>query len=862
MPQYPDIDALLRDAKTSLRNADALSASIPQSSGPAPVRAKAASAPVDNSTWGRVKRVAGYSPLPEDIGSQFADDVDSTDSRDHKALTGQYGKLDTLKSFLAGAGGGFLDTLRQTSTPAGLATTFTPEGAAGRVASGAGSAVFAGQGIETLMDDKAGLQDKAFGVLNTALGLHGAVHAAGPRPHVDIPPPRDVFENGNTFRRRPYEGESIVTPPPQEPAGLLGEPQRALPAHEADPSASFLAHQDDFNGGGFPLYNVEGGAAHGSTVTAETLAQMGIPVPETPAFTPPPAKPHITAPEFSEMLKGRAKFAEQAPVADLPPGAQTEIDRSGLEYRRTQDELKRLLGMPDADPREVARMKQGARELGSRLRRSAKDVGAPPATPPPSSGTPAAPSTLAEMLQASIDQQEAEKASRAAAAPTTAPGRSGHFRLPEANVPDDVYAKIRERKGIAPSPLDRAGREVGGGEGVQPEGADRFAAEYPMGDDSPFMGGGETGAISPDLVKMLARPAAGAAIGGVFGDDEHRGRDMAIGAGLGFGSNHVSPERLRYFSMLTGTAQAKNILGDIGVVGHTAAERALTHGPSAGGKVLKEFFSPTTAREYSDMIRGKEDVSLERMDRPESASPEGLMGLPFRTMGAADSATQNALLRAGIEDAADRTFTGQPKSDIGQAALALQRKGGAFARFLIPFMKTAVNQGEAGTLPFAKLAELGEMDPEAKRQALAKAGLLAAGGAAGVAYGTTDFAKEHPKASLALSPIAGPAAVPFLLGMSGGAAATAKKSPLETLLATARTGFQQLPLPSDWAYDPRQWFKSLAPAGLDLVNPDDVKRDTSGGIFNALISRIPGLSTTLPAKASGTSAHRRKFTDE
>lgn len=60
----------------------------------------------------------------------------------------------------------------------------------------------------------------------------------------------------------------------------------ARQAKAATPTAEYLGWQEDSSNpnGGFPLFNVKGGAYDGSTVTAETLQKEGIAIPEPPAI--------------------------------------------------------------------------------------------------------------------------------------------------------------------------------------------------------------------------------------------------------------------------------------------------------------------------------------------------------------------------------------------------------------------------------------------------------------------------------------------------------------------------------------------------------------------------------------------------
>jgi hypothetical protein len=96
-------DDIMREAKEALRFGGSLSEKLQL-----PVVDKPA--PASKSLWDRVKDVANYSPLPEDIGDQFANAVDNPRDRGE-------GFGSVVKSGLAGAGKGFLDLLRSTGTP-------------------------------------------------------------------------------------------------------------------------------------------------------------------------------------------------------------------------------------------------------------------------------------------------------------------------------------------------------------------------------------------------------------------------------------------------------------------------------------------------------------------------------------------------------------------------------------------------------------------------------------------------------------------------------------------------------------------------------------------------------------------------
>lgn len=116
-----------------------------------------------------------------------------------------------------------------------------------------------------------------------------------------------------------------------------------------------------------------GAAKSLSDIFPETVPEPVAPEPVTHDVP----RPKLAANEVSRMLEGRQRFSEANPDVELAPGQLDELDRLGVEYGRTQSELKRLLGIPNADPAEVGRMRQGARELGSRLSRFAKNAASP-----------------------------------------------------------------------------------------------------------------------------------------------------------------------------------------------------------------------------------------------------------------------------------------------------------------------------------------------------------------------------------------------------------------------------------------------------------------------------------------------------
>jgi hypothetical protein len=251
------------------------------------------------------------------------------------------------------------------------------------------------------------------------------------------------------------------------------------------------------------------------------------------------------------------------------------------------------------------------------------------------------------------------------------------------------------------------------------------------------------------------------------------------------------------------------------------------------------------------------------MDMPASTSSEGITGLPFKLMGAGDVAAQDGLTRGGITDAAKRTFTSDPETAIGQSVMQMQRKGGPLLRTVMPFVKTAVNQAEAGITPLQKLLNGGfkDLPPDQQKQILAKVALLGGSGAAGAAYGSTDFASDHPALSPFAAILSGPGALEFAIAQQFSHAKHKGKNNPQALAAAGSELQHQMPMPSEWAFNPSSLLASLIPSGLKDLNKrlDPVERDTTGSVFGPLLSRIPGLSRTLPPKGGSS---RAKYRDD
>lgn len=70
------------------------------------------------------------------------------------------------------------------------------------------------------------------------------------------------------------EAGRAVAPPQSWPDPRPSGPWDA----NGGPYATFAFDQPDFEGGSFPVYTIHGGLHDGSSVTAETLRELGIPI--------------------------------------------------------------------------------------------------------------------------------------------------------------------------------------------------------------------------------------------------------------------------------------------------------------------------------------------------------------------------------------------------------------------------------------------------------------------------------------------------------------------------------------------------------------------------------------------------------
>lgn len=128
----------------------------------------------------------------------------------------------------------------------------------------------------------------------------------------------------------------------------------------------------------------------------------------------------------------------------------------------------------------------------------------------------------------------------------------------------------------------------------------------------------------------------------------------------------------RMTSMLSGLAVPKSILGNVGAVAVESAERRTL-------EPLRQLFSKQTVQGFKQALRTGGQVG---------PVPGASRMNPFgRVMGAADMATRDALIRAGLTPTeAERAVLQAP---LGQLGEAMESPAG---QYLVPFRRTPFNQ--------------------------------------------------------------------------------------------------------------------------------------------------------------------------
>lgn len=311
--------------------------------------------------------------------------------------------------------------------------------------------------------------------------------------------------------------------------------------------------------------------------------------------------------------------------------------------------------------------------------------------------------------------------------------------------------------------------------------------------------------------------------------------------------------RYRTGAMLGPTSVVKKVLGDVGAVGTTAAREALGGNTAGAADLVRELFSPQTAR---TAWRELQNPTLSASQTPTAwGSTRGVIGSGGRMMNAATQATKDALSRAGFGGEADRILSiGTPQSTTGANTDAWLRKT-PLARFPIPFSRIATNLAERaiehtpGVGAAADWLTTGRLPSSLPKQALG-AGALAGS----YLYGNDVPDEVRPYVVAGLGPL-GPL---FAAGTAAAAAKHGNGTPYQKLAAAGNSFLSDLPIPQGAdRMDPREWLATLLVPGAVSqvgqwatgVKPSTL--DTRGEVLGPTIARLPFLNTALLAKKHG-----------
>lgn len=838
-PLYPDLDALLAGAKDSLRRADELQKSRDADAAAMPVSPSPSSGGDLKSFLGGVKETL----LPTDRIS---------DVWEGPKYAAQH-PIDSAK-LLFGAAQDAAQSEFEKAQDAPSLSEKVGHYAAGALPFVGPAAAHAGESFAQ--------GDFAHGAGQTAglllpFGLGELLHAPqAERPVARVPDFAGGERNPASVRPEPFGPEPAPAPEPSWLESVFGG--KGGPAYGGKPTR--------IKGGADPqaFEAPEQGAGRVNFREEPVPAPVQEPAPfinsEQPAIAEQPAptstRPKLSADDVAGMLRGREKFSTQNPEAELPPGARDELDRAGVEYNRTQSELKRLLQIPDADPAEVARMKQGARELGSRLRKGAKTSATPSVAPDAPTSTFG---SLADLLKPEGSMGEVPP--DAGAPPKVgAPGRDGHFILPEPAfiLPEEQQLKFLERtparveraverrmqdtgrvegdrrvaRSADPATLARIEQEMNAvdaasngssGEPIAPAATpDAFQAEY--GPD-------------PGTVEMNAGLAPPAEIRDLFSTPEGRTKLGGMAQAHQAGSLLFNPLTLARILVSNGSSAVMKSLE------HSINERSL----APTGRTIRELLNvPEMTRDAVEAFNNPHT----KYSRDGAVQPSGgIFGLGTRAIGAVDAPFRGAMERAGFpeEDALTVTQQRRPVTETGRSAVDWQQRT-AINRFLMPFIKSKVNEFETGMVePVQSAARL--LTGEGSGSDVIKTGAAAGAGALGYAASDKLDKLPLPLRGLVLA-LGGLYNTPLAMGYAAGKAKDGAQGAYEALV-------NALPLASGFSMNPKTQMNRFIPR---ILNPDywtGKKRETHG-LAEAIQSQIPGAAQQLPEKSSGGHHRKRK----
>lgn len=518
-----------------------------------------------------------------------------------------------------------------------------------------------------------------------------------------------------------------------------------------------------------PMFTVEGGPSHGSTVSAGQLTRLGIPVPELPKNTDWIARELA---DVEARAKAKGVTESEAPFA---PGLPKQID-----------EVSEALGkQPQAPPKAF-----GA--LGDVLWAKGEQGAAP------------VPQTAQDVTGQAYRQAQAAHtagepvnplAPRYLGASLTRPDKVEQF-LNEKLSPDIAQRvsqfKDDERGAISNLLLMRLGLGAAG--------AFAGSALSPQHQLLGALIGGTAGALSPSLLSQLSQSASIA-----DSDPEHLSRLSNIADQVINEIPHMT--RFNLLATLPGLT-ANALVGPWGSAIMGSLEHMLA-GDARGANALRELINPTNfAREYLPSIKRASDLIARGEGGRAELNAPGWMGkfakmqtFPGVALTAGDEAARAILQRHGFnpDEARRITLTSQPWSKSG-ANIVNFVKGSPLLQVLAPFTRTPANILEQGIERTPFLGEVAQSFKTRRGLSPDPANLRAVqqllGGAVGLGSGALGYEMDPSTDTSVrryLTNFAGPYSLPATVGLSAGQALRAGQNPIG---AGIQAAYGRLPLPT------------------------------------------------------------------
>lgn len=554
--------------------------------------------------------------------------------------------------------------------------------------------------------------------------------------------------------QKPAEGGAAPTDKPFNAPRLVEEPAAPV-TPEVKPTAKFLGYQDTGVEGQPPmaLYNVEGGEANSSTVSADRLKELGIEVPETPpADAPRPVKP---APR-GRIAEAKAKQpqAKPEPQGAIPASIPADVDPEMLARQRIIDpNTGQQTYQPGISKPEglILQPKEGGGYIRDEF--NSEGVKHSETANPKPRGNKYAPEPLdlnavradLDNIQDPLVRQMAER-ELAGNQPTQARSNTAKSTVqPTAPVEQPSTQLSPEQEAFRKQVLAEA--ENTPIDGLKNDEAHNLANFVKR----------ESGSVNPMLLARLAGGGIGAAAGAAYDkDDRLRGALLGGTAGalapslLGKSPESVEgipttlPDRLvnwQRFSLLTDpTNLATNTVAPTGGGIMSSLEKIVQGalGDREAGQLgrdgLRALLKPSRVSPSSlagDWNEAKRLIAEAEQSRADMAGGvktnfDKVVSLPADIMTTGDISARRALEGAGWSEDASRaaTLTNEPRYKLTAALANLSRAGGFGAKLLLPFVKTAANaiEGSVERTPglgifFTRATEdaertLSAMDPE------------------------------------------------------------------------------------------------------------------------------------------------------